>query len=92
MKNLISTLFLAGTFFLNSCGNDNLQDKIENNEDTTKTIKIKNIDEALDYSLKFTALEVYKQGQELDSLNNLYGLLDKKSDTLVESLKKKYNF
>lgn len=87
MKTLLSTLFIAGSFFLNGCG-DNQETK-ENKEDITK---IKNIGEALDYSLKFTALELYKQGQELDSLNEFYETMDKKSDTLVESLKKKYNF
>ena len=75
-----------GALIFNSCG-----DNQESQEEKEDTIKIKNIDEALDYSLKFTALGLYKQGQELDSLNNLYDLLDKKSDTLVESLKKRYN-
>lgn len=95
MKTLISTLFIAGTFFLNSCGDDqeaqeNKEDETKvNKEDTAKTIEIKNIGEALDYSLKFTALEAYKQGKELDSLNTYYGLLDKKSDTIVDFWKKK---
>lgn len=88
LKSLIATGIIAGTFFLNSCG-DNKEMQKNNNEDTIKTTEIKNIGEALDYSLKFTALEIYKQGKELDSLNEEYELLDKKSDTIVDFWKKK---
>ncbi len=93
MKTL-TKLALTGALIcgLNSCGdNEKAQ---EDKQDTTKSkeIKIKNIGEALDYSLKFTALELIKQGKELDSLNNYYDLLDKKSDTLLSFWKKKiYN-
>lgn len=88
MKTLITTLFLAGSLALGGCG-DNVNQETQEKKDTTKTTEIKNIGEALDYHLKYTALEIYKQGEELDSLNNYYDSLDKKSDTLVSFWKKK---
>ena len=83
MKTPLSTLFLAGSLVISGCENKSHQNKTEENIDTNKLIK---------YSLKVTALKLIEQGKELDSLNSLYDSLDKKSDTMIDSLRKNVKY
>ncbi len=79
LKNLFLIGGLAGSLFIGGCGNN--EKKINNPIEEIDTDKI------VKYSLKYTALKLIEQGRELDSLNNLYDSLDKRTDTKVDSLK-----
>lgn len=85
LKSLITTGILSGSLVFGGCESDDNKKVQENNVQEIKEIDTNSL---IKYSLKYIKLELIKDGKEMDSLDNYYDSLDKRTDIALDSLKK----